>query len=208
MVFAGPETQSGSATSQSANSTQANSKTSGSTATATPSSSTPSTSASSTTGNPSMSNAAMSQSEKNVLDGKKFFEENKKHRNIKTLPSGLQYEVIQEGNGQSPGPSDYVTVHYRGTLLDGTEFDSSYARKEPSTFPVNAVIAGWTEALQLMKPGAKWRVYIPSQLAYGTRGAGRVIGPNAALIFDIELLKVKPSLESSSNSNMPDEEAG
>lgn len=159
-------------------------------------------------GKATMSENAMATSEKNALEGQKFFEENKKNAQVKTLPSGLQYQVIQEGKGQSPGLSDYVTVHYRGTLLNGTEFDSSYARKEPATFPVNAVIAGWTEALQLMKPGAKWKVYIPSRLGYGTKGAGRVIGPNAALIFDIELLKVKSSLEDNASTGTTDEDAG
>lgn len=131
--------------------------------------------------------------EKNLKSSQTFLEENKKQPNVISLPSGLQYKIVQQGAGESPGPTDFVTVHYRGTLIDGTEFDSSYAHKEPATFAVNAVIPGWTEALQLMKPGAKWTIYLPPNLAYGARGAGSRIGPNAALIFEIELLAVKPS---------------
>lgn len=133
--------------------------------------------------------------EKNLHLGKTFLEENQKKADIHSLPSGMQYKVQKEGEGQSPGPTDVVTVNYRGTLIDGTEFDSSYSRHTPATFAVNAVIPGWTEALQLMKPGAKWTVYIPSKLAYGEYGAGRLIGPNSTLIFDIELLSVKSSLD-------------
>ena len=110
---------------------------------------------------------------------------------MKTLPSGLQYRVITEGTGKTPTENDTVIVHYRGTLLDGTEFDSSYRRGEPATFRVKGVIPGWSEALQLMKEGAKWQLFIPSRLAYGERGAGRTIGPNAVLIFDVELISVK-----------------
>lgn len=139
--------------------------------------------------------------EKNLNMSQAFLEENKKQPGIKTLASGLQYKIIREGAGTSPEPTDFVTVHYRGTLINGTEFDSSYARNEPATFAVNAVIPGWTEILQLMKPGAKWTVYIPPQLAYGARGAGSKIAPNSALIFDIELLAVKPSLSASSSAN-------
>ena len=117
-----------------------------------------------------------------------FLEHNKQQPGVITLASGLQYKVIQEGNGVSPGPTDLVTVHYRGRLINGTEFDSSYQRGTPATFAVNAVIAGWTEALQLMKPGAQWTLFIPPELAYGSRGAGHLIGPNEALIFDVELL--------------------
>ncbi len=130
-------------------------------------------------------------SDKNKKDGEAFLAENKKKEGIVTLPSGLQYKVINEGAGESPKVSDTVTVNYRGTLIDGTEFDSSYKRGEPASFKVNAVIAGWTEALQLMKKGSKWELYIPSGLAYGERGAGRQIGPNSALIFDVELLSMK-----------------
>ncbi|MBB6610068.1 FKBP-type peptidyl-prolyl cis-trans isomerase [Pontibacter sp. Tf4] len=126
----------------------------------------------------------------NKQAGEAFLAENKNKEGVKTLPSGLQYEVLKEGSGKSPSASDKVTTHYHGTLIDGTTFDSSYERGQPATFPVNGVIAGWTEALQLMKEGAKWRLYIPSDLAYGSQGAGDVIGPNAALIFDVELISV------------------
>src|SRR5205807_3314650 len=118
--------------------------------------------------------------------------ENKAKPGVKTTASGLQYKVEKEGNGTPPKETDTVEVNYRGTLIDGTEFDSSYKRGEPATFPVNRVIKGWTEALQLMKPGAKYQLFIPSSLAYGERGAGQVIGPNATLIFDVELLSIKP----------------
>ncbi|MBJ6118010.1 FKBP-type peptidyl-prolyl cis-trans isomerase [Pontibacter sp. BT310] len=128
--------------------------------------------------------------EENQKAGEAFLAENKNKEGVKTLPSGLQYEVLNEGTGKSPSASDKVTTHYHGTLIDGTVFDSSYERGQPATFPVNGVIAGWTEALQLMKEGAKWRLYIPSALAYGSQGAGDVIGPNAALIFDVELISV------------------
>ncbi len=129
--------------------------------------------------------------EKNKKEGEAFLAENKKKEGIITLPSGLQYKVINEGTGETPELTDVVTVNYRGTLIDGTEFDSSYRRGQPATFPVNAVIAGWAEALQLMKVGSKWQLFIPSDLAYGERGAGRDIGPNATLIFDVELLSIK-----------------
>ena len=129
--------------------------------------------------------------EKNKKEGEVFLEQNKKKEGVKTLPSGLQYRVITEGTGKTPAENGTVTVHYRGTLLDGTEFDSSYRRGEPATFPVKGVIPGWSEALQLMKEGAKWQLFIPSQLAYGERGAGDTIGPNAVLIFDVELISVK-----------------
>jgi FKBP-type peptidyl-prolyl cis-trans isomerase FklB len=133
------------------------------------------------------------QGDKNVKEGKAFLEANAKKPGIKVLPSGLQYKVITEGSGQSPKAADVVKTHYRGTLISGKEFDSSYARKEPAEFPVNGVIKGWTEALQLMKPGAKWQLFIPSDLAYGPQGAGADIGPNATLIFEVELLAVKNS---------------
>ena len=110
---------------------------------------------------------------------------------MKTLPSGLQYKVIATGTGKSPTASDTVTTNYKGTLIDGTEFDSSYKRGQPATFPVTGVIPGWTEALQLMKEGAKWQLFIPPNLAYGERGAGREIGPNATLVFEVELISVK-----------------
>lgn len=130
------------------------------------------------------------ESEKNKKEGEAFLEQNKKRSDVKTLPSGLQYKVITEGKGKSPKPTDTVHVQYRGTLINGSEFDSSYKRGQPASFPVNGVIKGWTEALQLMKPGSKWQLFIPSDLAYGERGAGGLIGPNAVLIFEVELISV------------------
>ena len=126
----------------------------------------------------------------NQKAGEAFLAENKNKEGVKTLPSGLQYQVLEEGTGKSPAASDKVTTHYHGTLIDGTVFDSSYERGQPATFPVNGAIAGWTEALQLMKEGAKWRLFIPSELAYGSQGAGDTIGPNTTLIFDVELISV------------------
>ncbi|MBG8553492.1 FKBP-type peptidyl-prolyl cis-trans isomerase [Hymenobacter guriensis] len=126
----------------------------------------------------------------NKAEGEAFLAENQNKPGITTLPSGLQYEVLTEGSGKKPGPRSQVTTHYHGTLINGRVFDSSYQRGQPATFGVNQVIAGWTEALQLMPEGSKWRLYIPSDLAYGKRGAGRDIGPDSALIFDVELLKV------------------
>lgn len=128
---------------------------------------------------------------KNLEESKKFLAENKKKEGIKTLPSGLQYKVLTEGSGKTPKAEDTVTVNYKGTLIDGTEFDSSYKRGQPATFQVKGVIKGWTEALQLMKEGSKWQLFIPPELAYGERGAGRDIGPNATLIFEVELLTIK-----------------
>lgn len=122
--------------------------------------------------------------------GKKFLDENKKKQGVVTTASGLQYEVIQVGDGPKPGPSDKVTVHYHGTLLDGTIFDSSVDRGQPATFGVTQVIQGWEEGLQLMQQGAKWRLFIPSQLAYGERGAGKYIKPYSVLIFELELLEI------------------
>ncbi|PTX20376.1 FKBP-type peptidyl-prolyl cis-trans isomerase FklB [Pontibacter mucosus] len=127
----------------------------------------------------------------NKKAGEDFLAENKGKEGVQTLPSGLQYMVIKEGTGKSPSASDTVTTHYHGTLIDGTTFDSSYDRGQPATFPVNGVIAGWTEALQKMKEGAKWRLFIPSELAYGAQGAGDAIAPHSTLIFDVELLQVK-----------------
>lgn len=128
--------------------------------------------------------------QKNEEEGKKFLEENAKRPGVVVLPSGLQYEVITPGNGPSPTPSDVVKVHYRGTLVSGKEFDSSYKRGQPATFPVSGVIDGWSQALPLMQTGAKWKLFIPPHLAYGSRGAGPDIGPNATLIFEVELLEV------------------
>jgi len=123
--------------------------------------------------------------------GKKFLEENAKKEGIKTTASGLQYEVIREGAGPQPGPTSTVEVHYEGRLLSGKVFDSSYQRNETISFPLNRVIPGWTEGLQLMPTGSKYRLYIPSELGYGTRGAGGDIPPNAALIFDVELIAIR-----------------
>jgi len=138
-----------------------------------------------------MQKARKQQVRKNMAQGEAFLAENAKKEGVVTLPSGLQYKEINPGTGNTPKSTDKVTTHYRGTLIDGTEFDSSYARDEPATFPVNGVIAGWTEALQLMQVGAKWQLFIPSDLAYGKRGAGGKIAPNATLIFDIELLSIE-----------------
>ena len=126
----------------------------------------------------------------NKAEGEAFLAENAQKPGVTTLPSGLQYEVITQGTGPKPTLRSSVTTHYHGTLINGTVFDSSYQRGQPATFPVNGVIAGWTEALQLMPEGSKYRLYIPSDLAYGKRGAGRDIPGDTALIFDVELLKV------------------
>lgn len=122
--------------------------------------------------------------------GESFLAENAKKEGIVVLPSGLQYQVLKEGNGKKPSATDQVKCHYEGTLIDGTIFDSSYQRNEPATFGLNQVIAGWTEGVQLMSEGAKYRFFIPYNLAYGERGAGAQIPPFAALVFDVELLKV------------------
>lgn len=122
--------------------------------------------------------------------GLAYQKENAQREGVTTTASGLQYEVLTPGSGKSPAATDTVLVHYRGTLINGTEFDSSYARNEPIDFPLNMVIAGWTEGVQLMQEGAKFRFVIPSELAYGGRGAGPDIGPNETLIFDVELLQV------------------
>jgi FKBP-type peptidyl-prolyl cis-trans isomerase FklB len=125
------------------------------------------------------------------VDGEKFLAENRNNDGVIVLASGLQYKIIKNSIGKKPTANSRVVVHYRGTLIDGTEFDSSYARGEPIELNLNQVIKGWQEALQLMAIGSKWQIVIPSELAYGKRGAGRVIGPNATLIFDIELLSIK-----------------
>ena len=125
------------------------------------------------------------------VDGEKFLAENRDNDGVIVLASGLQYKIIKNSIGKKPTANSRVVVHYRGTLIDGTEFDSSYARGEPIELNLNQVIKGWQEALQLMTIGSKWQIVIPSELAYGERGAGRVIGPNATLIFDIELLNIK-----------------
>jgi FKBP-type peptidyl-prolyl cis-trans isomerase FklB len=130
-------------------------------------------------------------SEANKKDGMAFLEANKTKDGVVTLPSGLQYKVLQEGAGPKPAPTDTVVCNYRGALLDNTEFDSSYKRGQPATFPVTGVIKGWTEALQLMPVGSKWQLFIPAELAYGERGAGGQIDPNATLIFEVELLSIQ-----------------
>ncbi len=124
-------------------------------------------------------------------EGEQFLAENAKKEGVKTTASGLQYQVLRDGNGKQPKATDQVECHYEGTLIDGTKFDSSYDRGQTATFPLNQVIAGWTEGLQLMREGAKYRFFIPYQLAYGERGAGASIPPYAALIFDVELVAVK-----------------
>lgn len=124
----------------------------------------------------------------NVLAGKKFLAENSEKEGVVTLPSGLQYKIVQAGEGPRPAATSRVTVNYRGALPDGTEFDSSYQRGQPATFPVNRVISGWTEAMQLMPVGSKWLLYVPGALAYGERGAPPKIGPNQLLLFEVELL--------------------
>lgn len=139
--------------------------------------------------------AFMSQSQegdaaKNLEEGLAFLTENAKKDEVTELPSGLQYEILKEGDGDLPTVNDQVKCHYHGTLIDGTVFDSSVQRGEPATFPVNGVIQGWVEALQLMSVGSKWKLYVPSELAYGNRGAGGAIGPNSALVFEVELLDI------------------
>jgi FKBP-type peptidyl-prolyl cis-trans isomerase len=136
------------------------------------------------------------QGQVNKANGEAFLKENAQKAGIKVTASGLQYKVITEGSGPLPKESDTVKVNYRGTLLDGTEFDSSYKRNEPVVFPLAGVIKGWTEALQLMKVGSKYQIFLPSHLAYGEQGAGQAIGPNSALIFEVELLGIeKPAAE-------------
>jgi len=129
--------------------------------------------------------------EENKKDGEVFLAANKAKADVVTLPSGLQYKILKAGTGPKPTATDSVVCNYRGTLIDGKEFDSSYKRGQPATFPVNGVIKGWTEALQLMPVGSKWQLFVPSDLAYGARGAGADIGPNATLIFEVELLSIQ-----------------
>ena len=128
---------------------------------------------------------------KNLEDGKRFLADNQKKEGIKTLPTGLQYKVLAEGAGKTPQATDTVTINHKGTLIDGTEFNSSYKRGQPATFKVDGAIKGWTQALQLMKEGSKWQLFIPPELAYGERGAGRNIPPNSTLIFEVELISVQ-----------------
>lgn len=142
--------------------------------------------------------------EKNLKEGQAFLAENKEKEGVVTLESGLQYKVITPGTGAMPKADDKVTTNYKGTLIDGTEFDSSYSRGKPATFPVKGVIKGWTEALQLMKEGAKWQLFIPPDLGYGERGAGSKIGPNSTLIFEIELLSIEKTEEKKAAATAPE----
>ena len=134
--------------------------------------------------------AGEAEAQRNLEEGNAFLEANKEREEVKVTESGLQYEVLEEGTGKSPEADDRVKVHYHGTLIDGTVFDSSVERGEPATFGVSQVIPGWTEALQMMKVGGKWKIYLPSLIAYGERGAGQNIGPNQTLIFEVELLEI------------------
>ena len=143
--------------------------------------------------------------EKYKKQGEAFLAENKKKKGVTTLPDGLQYKVIKAGTGKKPKADDIVIVNYRGTLTDGTEFDSSYKRGQPATFPVSeGMIKGWTEALQLMQEGAKWELFIPSNLAYGERGMGGIIGPNASLVFEVELVSVKEKPQENKPESKPE----
>jgi FKBP-type peptidyl-prolyl cis-trans isomerase len=135
--------------------------------------------------------AAAAAGEKNKKEGEAFLAANKAKEGVVSLPSGLQYKVVKQGTGPKPSLDDTVECHYRGTLIDGTEFDSSYKRNQPASFPVKGVIRGWTETLQLMPVGSKWELYVPSTLGYGERGAGQAIPPNATLIFEVELISIK-----------------
>ncbi len=134
---------------------------------------------------------AQQAADDNKKKGEAFLAQNKKQKGVVTLPSGLQYKILKEAKGAKPKATDTVSVHYRGTLIDGTEFDSSIKRGQPAEFPVGQVIKGWTEALQLMPVGSKWQLFIPSDLAYGPQGFGNLIGPNAMLTFEVELLGIK-----------------
>lgn len=138
---------------------------------------------------------AMQQAEENLKKGQEFLEKNRKEPGVDTLANGIQYKVLKAGNGPKPGATDKVKVHYKGTLIDGTEFDSSIKRGEPAEFYLNQVIPGWTQAIQQMPQGSQWIIYIPSEQAYGQRGAGSSIGPNETLIFEVELLEVVPEVE-------------
>ena len=133
--------------------------------------------------------------EKNQKEGTIFLEANKKKEGVITLPSGLQYKILKEGTGKFPKPTDTITCNYKVTLIDGTVFDSSYERNKPATFTLNRVIKGWQEALPLMKIGSKWELYVPGELGYGKRGSGQKIGPDATLIFEIELISIKENLK-------------
>lgn len=142
------------------------------------------------------------EGEKNKTEGEKYLADNKKKEGWKTTPSGLQYKVLTTGTGPKPKATDTVVTQYRGTKIDGTEFDSSYKRNEPAEFPVNAVIPGWTEALQMMPVGSKWQLAIPSKLAYGENGP-EPIGPNSVLLFDVELVGIKPADKAEASPEAP-----
>ncbi len=142
--------------------------------------------------------AADAAASANLDDGLKYLADNAKREGVVSLPSGLQYEVLTAAEGDKPTAEDTVTTHYEGRLIDGTVFDSSYKRDEPATFPLNRVIPGWTEGLQLMSPGAKYRLYVPSELAYGDRGAPGSIPPNSALVFDVELISIARAADGAS----------
>jgi len=152
--------------------------------------------------------ARKEQGEKNLTDGAAFLAANKAKEGVVVLPSGLQYKILTEGHGPKPAATDTVVCQYRGTLIDGTEFDSSYKRGQPATFPLSRVIKGWTEALQLMPVGSKWQLVIPPDLGYGDRGApGSPIGPNAVLIFEIELESIRPPVQTPIPSANPNQGA-
>jgi FKBP-type peptidyl-prolyl cis-trans isomerase len=140
----------------------------------------------------------------NKKAGDAFLAENKAKPGVVTLPDGLQYKVLTEGTGPKPAATDSVVCNYRGTLIDGTEFDSSYKRGQPATFPVDHVIKGWTEAVQLMPVGSKWQLFVPAELAYGNRGAGPQIGPNSTLIFEVELLSIQDKPQGNTPGQAPD----
>lgn len=142
-----------------------------------------------------MGAAEKKKGEDNLKKGQAFLDENKKKSGVQVTASGLQYQIIKEGTGAKPTVNDNVTTHYHGTLIDGTVFDSSVDRGEPAKFPVSGVIPGWTEALQLMSVGSKWKLFVPANLAYGERGAGPQIGPNSTLIFEVELISIDPKTE-------------
>lgn len=137
-----------------------------------------------------MEKASQEDAESNLVAGLEFLEKNRSKEGVTELPSGLQYQVIKEGEGDLPSLTDEVKCHYHGSLIDGTVFDSSVERGQPAVFPVNGVIQGWVEALQLMPVGSKWRLYVPPELGYGQQGAGGAIGPNSTLVFDVELLEI------------------
>jgi FKBP-type peptidyl-prolyl cis-trans isomerase FklB len=137
-----------------------------------------------------MEQANAGQAESNLVEGLEFLSENSDKEGVVEMDNGLQYKILNQGDGPSPGPDDNVKCHYHGTLIDGTVFDSSVERGQPAVFPVNGVIKGWVEALQMMEVGSKWRLFIPPDLAYGEQGAGNDIGPNSTIIFDVELLEI------------------